>query len=115
MHVMCYDYHGKWDKRTGHNAPLHYRPAEPEEKKTMNVEYSIRYLIKRGALPEKTVLGVPFYGRAFTFENAEQNEIGAAALETAFQIKKIIYKTPLFMIICLPGSILQRRRIYGLQ
>ena len=89
MHVMCYDYHGKWDKKTGHNAPLHSRPAEPEEELTMNVEYSLRYLIKRGALPEKTVLGVPFYGRAFTLENAEHNEIGAAALDTAFQVNSL--------------------------
>ncbi len=26
---MCYDYHGKWDKKTGHNAPLHSRATEP--------------------------------------------------------------------------------------
>jgi GH18 family chitinase len=29
VHVMCYDYHGKWDKKTGHNAPLHSRATEP--------------------------------------------------------------------------------------
>ena len=22
VHVMCYDYHGQWDNKTGHNAPL---------------------------------------------------------------------------------------------
>ena len=29
INVMCYDYHGKWDKKTGHNAPLHSRATEP--------------------------------------------------------------------------------------
>ena len=31
MHVMCYDYHGKWDKKTGHNAPLLPRPTESKK------------------------------------------------------------------------------------
>jgi GH18 family chitinase len=41
------------------------------------VEYTWNYLLKRGAKPEKTVLGVPLYGRAFTLENPHDNEMGA--------------------------------------
>lgn len=26
--VMCYDYHGQWDKKTGHVAPLYYYPGD---------------------------------------------------------------------------------------
>ena len=37
MHIMAYDYHGKWDGRTGHNAPLYPREDEPEEEKSLNV------------------------------------------------------------------------------
>jgi len=25
---MCYDYHGHWDKQTGHVAPLYYIPGD---------------------------------------------------------------------------------------
>lgn len=85
VHVMCYDYHGKWDKKTGHNAPLHSRPTEPAKDQTLNVEYTLAYLLKRGAKPEKTVLGVPLYGRAYTLMNPNSNKMGAPAKDTAFQ------------------------------
>lgn len=26
--VMTYDYHGQWDKKTGHVAPLYYHPED---------------------------------------------------------------------------------------
>lgn len=26
--VMTYDYHGQWDKKTGHVAPLYYHPDD---------------------------------------------------------------------------------------
>jgi len=85
VHVMCYDYHGKWDKKTGHNAPLHSRPTEPAIDQTLNVEYTLAYLLKKGADPKKTVLGVPLYGRAYTLVNPNSNKMGAPAKETAFQ------------------------------
>ena len=84
--MMCYDYHGKWDKKTGHNAPLHSRPTEPAIDQTLNVEYTLAYLLKKGADPKKTVLGVPLYGRAYTLVNPNSNKMGAPAKETAFQV-----------------------------
>ena len=92
---MCYDYHGKWDKKTGHNAPLHSRPTESPADHLLNVEYTLAYLIKRGAKPEKTVLGVPLYGRAFTLANPNSNKIGAPAKDTAFQVNKFEYTNKL--------------------
>lgn len=37
INVMCYDYHGGWEKRTGHNAPLYARPDEEEDERLLNV------------------------------------------------------------------------------
>lgn len=85
VHVMCYDYHGKWDKKTGHNAPLYSREKEPAADKALNVEYTINYLMKKGAIAHKTVLGVPLYGRAFTLLNPNSNKMGAPAAPTSFQ------------------------------
>lgn len=34
---MCYDYHGGWESRTGHNAPLYARPNEYDDERLLNV------------------------------------------------------------------------------
>ena len=47
---MCYDYHGKWDKRTGHNAPLGPRPDEAGADLTLNLEYTVQYLLQVGVM-----------------------------------------------------------------
>jgi len=85
VHVMCYDYHGKWDRKTGHNAPLYSRPNEKGQDLFLNVDYTLEYLMKKGALAEKTVLGVPLYGRAFTLMNPHDHKMGARAQTTSFQ------------------------------
>lgn len=82
--VMCYDYHGKWDKKTGHNAPLKPRPDEKGNDVFFNLEYTVEYLVKKGAKPEKTVLGVPLYGRAFLLKNTHDDRMGAPAQANSF-------------------------------
>lgn len=74
----------RWDKRTGHNAPLRARPNEDENNKVLNDEFTINYLIKLGAIPEKTNLGIPLYGRAFLLKNSANNNMGDDARGTAF-------------------------------
>lgn len=76
LHIMCYDYGGSWDKRITANAPLH---SEDD----LNVETTIKHLIKLGASPSKIVMGVPFYGRTF-ITNLDGN-YGDASVDTAFQ------------------------------
>uniref|UniRef100_A0A1B6M3P7 GH18 domain-containing protein n=1 Tax=Graphocephala atropunctata TaxID=36148 RepID=A0A1B6M3P7_9HEMI len=81
VHLMCYDYHGKWDSKTGPNAPLH--SADPEDINT--VEYSVKYMLQQGIEPRKLVLGLPMYGRTFLLQNESQGErLGAPSMSTAF-------------------------------
>lgn len=84
VHIMCYDYHGKWDKKTGHNAPLKAGPNDSPADATLNVKYTLDYLIKKGAKPEKTVLGVPLYGRSFMLNNPHDSRVGAKSRDTSF-------------------------------
>ena len=51
LNLMMYDFHGAWSETTGHNAPLD------------EVEKSLNNFLEAGALPEKLVLGIPFYGQ----------------------------------------------------
>jgi len=84
VHVMCYDYHGKWDKHAGHNAPLQARPQDSALDQTYSLAYTFAYMKEMGAIPEKTVMGVPFYGRSYKLLTASNNTIGAPTKDESF-------------------------------
>ena len=76
VNVIGYNYHTYKDKTTGHNAPLFSHPDEVGEEKIKNVNYTLQHLLDKGALPEKTVLGVPFFGQPFKLINETNNALG---------------------------------------
>ena len=41
INVMAYDYHGGWEDKTGHNAPLYARPDEVGNERLNNVVRNI--------------------------------------------------------------------------
>ncbi|CAB3241732.1 unnamed protein product [Arctia plantaginis] len=61
LHIMCYDYHGTWDRVVGANAPL----RGTSEDDFLSVEYTVDYMLSHGVSPYKIVLGLPMYGRTF--------------------------------------------------
>ncbi|KAJ6220919.1 hypothetical protein RDWZM_006731 [Blomia tropicalis] len=63
INVMAYDFHGGWEKKTGHNAPLYARPDEYGNERILN-NYSINYWINNGAPRNKIILGMGTYGQA---------------------------------------------------
>ncbi|XP_029168632.1 probable chitinase 10 [Nylanderia fulva] len=73
--VMTYDFHGQWDKKTGHVAPLYGLPNDWEP--TFNANYSIHYWMEKGADPQKLIMGAPLYGQSFSL--AERNVHGLDA------------------------------------
>jgi chitinase len=75
--VMTYDYHGQWDKKTGHVAPLYYYPGDDYD--YFNANFSMRYWIEKGADSKKLVMGLPMYGQSFTLGQSEMNELKAPA------------------------------------
>jgi len=79
INVMCYDYHGGWEDKTGHNAPIYARPEEEGNDRISNVNFSLHYWIEKGAPPEKIILGMATYGRSFTLQREENHGYGAPA------------------------------------
>lgn len=75
IHLMSYDFHGSWEGRVAHHAPLFPAPGQEKE---LSADYAVRHWIKRGAPASKLVLGVPFYGRSWTLAGADASS-GAPA------------------------------------
>jgi chitinase len=73
--VMTYDYHGQWDKKTGHVAPMytHKDAWEP----TFNANFTINYWIEKGAPRKSLVMGIPMYGQSFSLADASNNGLNA--------------------------------------
>ncbi|KAJ8920078.1 hypothetical protein NQ315_011732 [Exocentrus adspersus] len=74
--VMCYDYHGQWDKVTGHVAPMYAHPEDIDD--TFNTNFTIHYWIEKGADRRKLVMGMPMYGQSFSLADNNENGLNAA-------------------------------------
>lgn len=75
--VMTYDFHGHWDKATGHVAPLYYVPGDTYD--YFNANFSLNYWIEQGADPKKLIMGMPLYGQSFTLTDPSKRGLNAPA------------------------------------
>ncbi|XP_035546708.1 class V chitinase-like [Juglans regia] len=74
VHVMAYDYYmPEWSEITGAHAAL-YDPSSQ-----FNTDYGIGAWIGRGLSASQLVLGLPFYGYAWTLKNPNYSAIGTPA------------------------------------
>ncbi|BET00648.1 Glyco_18 [Nesidiocoris tenuis] len=73
--VMCYDYHGQWDKRTGHVAPMYAHEEDLDV--TFNANFTMFYWQSQGADPKKLIMGMPMYGQSFSLAESKENGLDA--------------------------------------
>ncbi|XP_048212919.1 chitotriosidase-1 [Perognathus longimembris pacificus] len=78
INLMAYDFHGTWEKVTGHNSPLYKRQGEQGVNAELNVDAAVQLWLQKGAPASKLVLGMPTYGRSFTLASSDAS-VGAPA------------------------------------
>lgn len=79
INLMAYDFHGKWERETGHNAPLYAPSTDSEWRKQLSVDFAANLWVKMGAPKDKLVIGMPTYGRSFTLTNTERYKVNSPA------------------------------------
>ncbi|XP_062272532.1 chitinase, acidic.1 [Scomber scombrus] len=78
INVMTYDYHGAWEKTTGHNSPLFASRVDSASHISHNINASIVSWLVQGAPAEKLLLGFPTYGRTYRLRSGDTS-LGAPA------------------------------------
>ncbi|KAI5635431.1 glycosyl hydrolases family 18 domain-containing protein [Phthorimaea operculella] len=56
INLMAYDFHGKWERETGHNAPLYAPSSDSEWRKQLSVDHASHLWVKLGAPKEKLII-----------------------------------------------------------
>jgi len=79
VNLMAYDFHGKWEKQTGHNAPLFAPSSDSEWRKQLSVSFAANMWVKLGTPKEKLVIGMPTYGRSFTLNDRSRYIVNSPA------------------------------------
>ncbi|XP_044731929.1 chitotriosidase-1 [Chrysoperla carnea] len=79
INLMAYDFHGKWERETGHNAPLYAPSSDSEWRKQLSVDNAASMWVRLGAPKEKLVIGMATYGRSFTLSNTDRFRVNSPA------------------------------------
>ncbi|XP_035824887.1 chitotriosidase-1 [Aplysia californica] len=75
--LMSYDFHGSWERFTGHVSPLYPPKNATGLDAQLNVQFAANYWVELGCPKEKMAIGLPTYGRCFTLANPKVNGLKA--------------------------------------
>ncbi|XP_056293636.1 acidic mammalian chitinase-like [Pseudoliparis swirei] len=78
INVMTYDFHGTWERFTGHNSPLFRGSEDHGDLIYFNTDYAMKYWRDKGAPVEKLNMGFAAYGRTFRLTSSSTG-VGAPA------------------------------------
>ncbi|KAM9351286.1 acidic mammalian chitinase-like [Symphorus nematophorus] len=78
INVMTYDFHGTWERVTGHNSPLYKGSQDIGDNVYLNTDYAMRYWRDKGTPVEKLNMGFATYGRTFQL-STQSSQVGAPA------------------------------------
>ncbi|XP_037620980.1 acidic mammalian chitinase-like [Sebastes umbrosus] len=78
INVMTYDFHGTWERFTGHNSPLFRGSQDHGDLIYFNTDYAMKYWRDNGTPVEKLRMGFAAYGRTFRLTSANTG-VGAPA------------------------------------
>ncbi|XP_071370836.1 acidic mammalian chitinase-like isoform X3 [Centroberyx affinis] len=78
INVMTYDFHGTWERFTGHNSPLYRGSQDKGDLIYFNTDYAMKYWRDNGTPVEKLRMGFAAYGRTFRLTSSNTG-VGAPA------------------------------------
>ncbi|XP_019205288.1 chitotriosidase-1 [Oreochromis niloticus] len=82
INVMTYDFHGTWERVTGHNSPLYKGSQDIGDHVYLNTDFAMRYWAEKGTPVQKLNMGFATYGRTFRL-STQSSQVGAPASSPA--------------------------------
>ncbi|XP_074791954.1 acidic mammalian chitinase-like isoform X1 [Natator depressus] len=77
INLMTYDFHGAWEKTTGHVSPLNKGRKDLRSAAYNNVDYAMNHWKDNGAPAEKLMVGFGAYAHTLTLSNPSNHGLAA--------------------------------------
>lgn len=77
VNLQAYDFHLEKSPMADHPAPLNARSTDEDLERFNNVDYAVKFWLKKGLSRDKLILGLPFFGRSYTLQSKDSTELGA--------------------------------------